>query len=61
MGANDKVAATFHPNADPVRSDLQRRRELAAMKKPALITIIRKLEISMDRPVDRIDTYRDEP
>lgn len=61
VGSNDKVAATFHPNVDPVRSDLQRRRELAAMKKPALINIIRKLEIGIDQLVDRIDTYRDEP
>lgn len=44
MGANDKVAATFHPHREAVKTDLQRRRELASLSKPELITLIVELE-----------------
>lgn len=47
MSSNDKVAATFHPNVDHVRSDLMRRRELAKLKKAELINIIRSLEAGL--------------
>lgn len=59
MGANDKVAATFHPNVDPVRTDLIRRRELAKLKKPELINRIRSLETGIDALADRIDASWD--
>lgn len=55
MSSNDKVAATFHPNVDHVRSDLVRRRELAKLKKPELINIIRSLETGINALADRID------
>lgn len=59
MSANTKVAATFRPNVDHVRSDLIRRRELAKLKKPELINMIRNLETGIDALADRIDASLD--
>ncbi|WP_295103375.1 hypothetical protein [uncultured Microbacterium sp.] len=59
MSANDKVAATFHPNVDHVRSDLIRRRALAKLEKTELINIIRSLETGIDALADRIDASWD--
>lgn len=55
MGTNDKAAATYHPSREAVKTDLQRRRELAAMRKPELIDYIIRVENSLAAISDRID------
>lgn len=44
-----------------VKTDLQRRRELAALTKPELINIIRGYETGIATLTARIDAYTDEP
>ena len=62
MGSNDKVAETFHPSSEAVKTDLQRRRELKRMSKPELIDYIVRVENSLAALSDRIDhAYGDEP
>lgn len=41
---SDKLAAALGPNVDAARNELIRRRELKALTKPELITLIVKLE-----------------
>lgn len=44
MSANDKLAAALGPDTEAVRNELIRRRELAAMTKPELVTYALNLE-----------------
>ena len=49
---SDKLAAALGPDTETVRTDLQRRRELASMIKPELISMI------IDRENDLYDLAR---
>ena len=52
----DKLDPALGPNSETVRNDLQRRRELAAITKRELVSIIRTYEVGIAELRARIDT-----